>query len=124
MGEEIQGSKLCYKRVVVDLAVVKIVNSKLVEQVANLERRCWVNSQYYRRERLEVSGVPSSVSGEELENILWEIFSKIGVVTDSGKIQACHRRKKDNRTIVLSNRNDYLQTFRVKKDSKIWYLLR
>lgn len=78
-----------------DVTVVRTVNSKLVEQVTNLERRCWDNSQYSRRECFQVSGVPSTVSTNELENLLWETFSNIGVVIDSGKIQVRHRSKKN-----------------------------
>ena len=45
----------------------KNVNSKLHERVVALERRCWGNSQYSRREFLEITGAPDSISNDDLE---------------------------------------------------------
>lgn len=89
-----------------NVAVARIVNGKLVQQVTILERQCW-----------GISGIQNSVSREELKNIIGEIFSKIGVVNGSCKPQTCHRRKKDNQSIVeILNPKDSYQVFRVQKD--------
>ena len=99
-----------------DVAVARTVSSKLVEQVTNLERRCWDNSQYSRREYFQVSGVPSTVSTNELENLLWETFSNIGL---SLLVAKCKCVIEVKRTIVkLTNRKDCLKTCGVKKDFK------
>ena len=37
-----------------DLSVTKQVNDLLVTRVTNLERQCWANAQYSRRECLEI----------------------------------------------------------------------
>ena len=45
-----------------DLAISKNINSKLSSQLTKVERKCWANEQYSRRECLEVSGIPNSIS--------------------------------------------------------------
>ena len=40
-----------------DLSITKLVNTKLKEKVISLERQTWNNSQYSRRECLELSGI-------------------------------------------------------------------
>lgn len=101
-----------------DLAVTKQVNDLLVTRVTNLEHQCWANAQYSRRECLEIVGIPSSVSHEDLENKVIDIFSKVGCNVANENIEACHRiNQKSDRTIVkLSRRKDCLQMLSVKKD--------
>ena len=101
-----------------DLAVTKQVNDLLVTRVTNLERQCWANAQYSRRECLEIVGIPPSVSHEDLENKVIDIFSKVGCNVANENIEACHRiNQKSDRTIVkLSRRKDCLQMLSVKKD--------
>ena len=36
------------------------VNSKLYNRVTSFERQCWDNSQYTRRECLEITGLPEN----------------------------------------------------------------
>ena len=43
------------------LPVTKNVNSLLLQRVIDLERQCWANTQYSRRECLEVAVIPESV---------------------------------------------------------------
>ena len=45
-----------------DLAISKNINSKFSSQLTKVERKCWANEQYSRRECLEVSGIPNSIS--------------------------------------------------------------
>ena len=42
------------KQLEADLAIVRNVNSKLVESVVATERQCWENAQYSTRDKLEV----------------------------------------------------------------------
>ena len=58
-----------FKKIESELSVSKNVNSKLHERVVALERQCWGNNQYSRRECLEITGVPDSVSNDDLEEI-------------------------------------------------------
>ena len=45
-----------------ELTVAKQVNSVVSKRLVSMERQCWVNSQYSRRECLELVGVPRSVN--------------------------------------------------------------
>ena len=81
-----------------DIAIVKNVNSRLVEQLVQTEQQCWENAQYYRRECLELMGIPTSVKDDVLEEKVCGIFHELGVEIGQLKIQACHRIK-NNRTI-------------------------
>ena len=45
-----------------ELSFSKNVNSKLHKRVVALEKQCWGNSQYSRRECLEITGFPDSIS--------------------------------------------------------------
>lgn len=101
-----------------DLSVTKQVNDLLVTRVTNLERQCWANAQYSRRECLEIVGIPSNVSHQNLENKVIEVFSKVGCNITNENIEACHRiNQNSDRTIVkLSRRKDCLQMLSVKKD--------
>ena len=60
------------------LLVTKNVNSLLQQRVIALERQCWANAQYSRRECLEVAVVPESVKQNEPENKIPRIFKKVG----------------------------------------------
>ena len=61
-----------------ELIVVKQVNSVLSERLVSMERQCWANAQYSRRECLELVGVPRSVSDGDLEEKVLKIFEKVG----------------------------------------------
>ena len=101
-----------------DLSVTKQVNDLLVTRVTNLERQCWANAQYSRRECLEIAGIPSNVSHQNLENKVIEVFSKVGCNITNENIEACHLiNQNSDRTIVkLSRRKNCLQMLSVKKD--------
>ena len=72
------------------LPVSKNVNSKLHKQVVALERQCWANSQYSRRECLETTGVPDSISNDDLEEPTIKIFDKLDVAIHRSNIEDCH----------------------------------
>ena len=90
----------------VDTVVVKTANDRIVERVVKTERLCWEEAQYSRPDNLEIFGIPNSV-----------VFKKIGVEIDKWDVQACHRLKEKERTMVkFVNRKDCLQILRVKKN--------
>ena len=43
-----------------------------------MEKQCWANAQYSRRECLEVKGIPCDISNKNLESKVSEVFSKVG----------------------------------------------
>ena len=99
------------------LLITKNVNSLLQERVIDLERQCWANAQYSRRECLEVSGIPNTIKQDELENKVLTIFKKVGCDIKNENIEACHRvRRKNNLIIKFSKRKDCQQVYSVKKD--------
>ena len=107
-----------FKKIESELSVSKNVNSKLHERVVALERQCWGNNQYSRRECLEITGVPDSVSNDDLEETIIKIFDKLNVAIDPSNIEDCHwlksngpkkviikfARRKDG-TLIRKNKN-------------------
>ena len=71
------------------LAVSKNCNHLLSERIIQLERNAVNNAQYHRRESIEVSPVPASISDEELEDTICKALSL------PDYLQACHRLKKE-----------------------------
>ena len=57
-----------------------------------IERKCWANEQYSRRECLEISDIPESVSDNALEDIQG-VLRGIDVEVDREIIEWCHRLK-------------------------------
>ena len=51
-----------------EINIVKKVNKLLNKKVIDIERQCWENAQYSRRECVEVAGIPRDVSDENLES--------------------------------------------------------
>ena len=49
-----------------ELVVSKSVNSNLRKKIIILERQCWANNQYSRRQCLEISGIPESIENKDL----------------------------------------------------------
>ena len=66
LTNEIKLLKENYKKLESDISVSKTVSSLLTEQMSNLERQCWSNTQYSRRECLEVVTILSSVKVKDL----------------------------------------------------------
>ena len=83
-----------------DLSVTKKVNTLLSERLQTIEKQCWANAQYSRRECLEISGIPSSVSDNDLEDVACKALTKTGVERPEKDIESCHRICKRGTTIV------------------------
>ena len=69
-----------FQKVEPDVYVIKNVNNTLSKQMSSIERQCWKNAQYSRRECVEVVGLPSSTEDKELEPTVCGCF-RILVVT-------------------------------------------
>ena len=119
LSKEIKDTLTHLKKLEADIAVIKIVNDRLVKRIVKTERQCWENAQYSRCDTLEIVGNLGSIDNSVLEETVRGIFGEIGVQVDKRDIQACHRMKEKDRTIVkFANRKDCLQILRVKKDLK------
>ena len=96
-------------------------SSKLREQIVSLERQCWSNCQYSRRECLELSGLPESIENSELEDTALQLFKKLDVEVGSSNIEDCNwlPSKGPKRVIVrFSKRKDANIVRKVKKNLK------
>ena len=119
LASEFRGLETQMKKIEADVAIVKNVNQKLVNQLTETERQYWANAQYSRQECLEVVGIPTSIPNDLLEANVSKVFGNLGVHVEGKDIRACHRLKDDDKAIVkFSNRKDSLQILRVKKDFK------
>ena len=85
-----------------------------------MEHQCWANSQYSRREYLELVCVPPSVSDSHLEEKALKIFEKVGCPIEGNIIEACHRISKKNERIIVkfSRRKDYQNVLNAKRKRK------
>ena len=65
---ELSDLKKDFEKLDLDLSVARQVNSVLRERVTSLERQCSSNSQYFRRECLEFTGIPEKSDNNTLES--------------------------------------------------------
>ena len=83
--------KTKFTKLEADVNISRNVNSKLSDRLINVERKCFANEQYSRRECLEISGIPPSVKGNKLEIKVLTILEEIDVPVDPGLVEDCHR---------------------------------
>ena len=113
--EEVRKLSDVFLKLQSELAVSQQVNSLLSNRLTNMERQCWANAQYSRRECLDVVGIPSA---DVLEEKVLNIFGKLGCDIPSERIEACHRISKKSSTVIVkfTKRKDCQQVWSVKKD--------
>ena len=102
-------------------SVVKRANSLYLKRLVDMERQCWANAQYSRRECLGVVGIPDSVQNNELEDKLVTIFKKIDSEVSPRNTEAYHRLKRNNDRVIVkfSRCKDCEQIMSAKKDQDI-----
>ena len=99
-----------FSKLEADVTIAKSINNLLSQGVVDLERQCWANAQYSRREYLEVVEIPRSVDDNILEKKVIQVLKKFGCNIDSSSIEACHRiTKKNDRVIVKFSRRKVCQ---------------
>ena len=107
---ELSDLKKDFEKLGSDLSVARQVNSVLRERLISLERQCWSNSQYFRRECLELTGIPEASDNNALESTVLKIFEKLEVKVDPSNVEHCHWISSKNgskRVIVkVSKRKD------------------
>ena len=82
-----------------EMAVTENVNNLLLTRLSTLERQCWENAQYSRRECLDIVDIPREVSGEVLEEKVLNILGKRGCDISPDRIEACHHVGRTNDTV-------------------------
>ena len=79
-----------YEKLESDVIIIKQVNTKLCDKMKSLEHQCWAKEQYSRRECLEISSVPESVTDNDLEGKVLKLLQKIDVEVHPDHIEACN----------------------------------
>ena len=90
ISNELSDLKKDFEKLGSDLSVARQVNSVLRERVTSLERQCWSNSQYSRRECLELTGIPETSDNNTLESTVLKIFEKLEVNMDPSNVEDCY----------------------------------
>ena len=90
ISKELAELRKSYNKLESDLAITKAVNESLRNQIITLERQCWSNAQYSRRETLEISGILENIDDGELEGKVLNVLSKLDVNIDPANVEACH----------------------------------
>ena len=110
ISKELAELRKSYNKLESDLAITKAVNESLRNQILTLERQCWSNAQYSRRETLEISGKPENTDDGELERKVLTVLSKLDVNIDPENVEVCHWLKLNNKgkkvIMKLSRRKD------------------
>ena len=103
-----------------ELSITKRVNTELTKRITTLERQCWANAQYSRKECVEVVGIPRQVDDKHLEAKVLSIFQKVGCTIAPEFTDDCHRLGKNNNRVIVkfTRRKDCKQVLQVKKDLK------
>ena len=90
ISNELSDLKKDFGKLGSDLSVARQVNSLLRERVTSLERQCWSNSQYSRRECLELTDILETSDNNTLERTVLKIFEKLEVNVDPSNVEDCH----------------------------------
>ena len=122
INDELKEQKTDFRKLESDLAISRNVNDKLTKQLILLERKCWANGQYSRRECLEISGMPESIQDDDLEDCILKIFNECDTPVDPPNIEACHwlksKARPNNVITKLSKRKDVFSILKRKKKLK------
>ena len=89
-----------YDKVYSELQQCKRFNSHLLTRIIQLERNAITNSQYSRRETIELNPVPAEIHDDVLEENVCKALSLTGVNVVPEDLQACHRMKRSDRVIL------------------------
>ena len=63
--------KTKFRKLESDLHISMNVNDKLADKLVVLERKCYTNELYSRRECLEISGIPAELGDKDTEKKYW-----------------------------------------------------
>ena len=100
LTEEAQKMNTNFELLRSDFSATRIENNFLDERLIALKRQCWANAQYSRRECLEITAIPSSVSDKDLEEVVCKAITKAGVDITEDDIEDCHRVGNKGRPII------------------------
>ena len=106
-----------------ELHVRKTVADNLTKYIKTLERKCYENQQYSRREYLKISGIRGSIADNALKETVLDLFSKCNAPVDPSNVEDCHRLKSTNNATQkvitkLSKRKDLYRVLKAKSSLK------
>ena len=87
-------------KVILSCSNVKTFNSHLLTRIIQLERNAVANSQYSRKQTIELNPVPAEIHEVVLEESICKTLSLTGVNFVPEDLHACHRMKSSGRVIV------------------------
>ena len=93
-----------YDNVNSELQQCEKFNSHLLTKIIQLERNAVTNSQYSRRETIELNPMPADITEDVLEESICKALSLTGVNVVPNDLHACHRMKRSGKVIVKFNR--------------------
>ena len=99
--EEIRKLNDSFSKLESEFSVTKQGNSLLSSRRANMERQCWANAQYSRRECIDIISIPSEVKADDLEEKVAKIFETLGCSIPPNRIEACHGVSKKCATVIV-----------------------
>ena len=79
---------------------VKSFNSHLLHRIFQLEHNAVTNSQYSRREIIEVNPVSAEIQDDVLEASIFKALSLTGATFAPEDLHACYRMKRSDRVII------------------------
>ena len=100
LTKEVQELNTNFELLKSDFSATRIENNSLNERLITLERQGWANAQYSRQECLEITGIPSSVSDKDLEEVVCKRITKAGVDINADDIEDCHCVENKAQTII------------------------
>ena len=117
LNKEISKLNKNLERLDSELSISKTVNNELHKRVIELEKQCWKNEQYSRRECIEIDGLSETTTDAEV----CTFFTKIGVSVSPDNIEACHPLKSNDKNKIIvkfSKRKDCQAVLNNKKKLK------
>ena len=75
-----------FSKLEADVTIAKNISNLLSQRVVDLERQCWANAQYLRRECPEVVGIPCSVDDNILEEKVIQVIVKFSRRKDCQRV--------------------------------------
>ena len=106
-----------FRRLESELFISRLVNSKLCDSVTSLDRQCWANNQYSRREFLEITGPPENTENKNLEVLTLKVLNEIGVSINSRNVEDCHwiKNQGPEKVIIKCSRHKGANKVRTEK---------
>ena len=89
-----------YDNVYSELQQCKSFNSHLLKRIIQLERNAVTNSQYRRKETIEVNLMPAKIQDDIFVASVCKVLSLAGVNVAPEDLHACDRMKRSNRVII------------------------